>query len=172
MPEGPAIGIGAQDWQSPPIGQIYQGPGAAGYDVSVQDLAGFQELVFDGFESGDINLPRLRGFAARVPARRHGEGRPGHQRRGRDAGQARTLPGGPGPGGAPPSDAVDTNAFVITQQTSDDKGITTLSDLAAKGADLTLGAAARLRDNGFCIPGLMRCTASTSRRTSRRSSST
>ena len=55
-----------------------------------------------------------------------------------------------------PSEAIDTNAFVITQQTSDDLGITTLSDLAEKGADLTLGAPPDCETNGFCIPGLMR----------------
>jgi osmoprotectant transport system substrate-binding protein len=55
-----------------------------------------------------------------------------------------------------PSEAVDTNAFVITQETSDSLDITTLSDLAAKGADLTLGAPPDCESNGFCIPGLLR----------------
>ena len=57
---------------------------------------------------------------------------------------------------AAPSEAVDTNAFVITQETSDSLGITTLSDLAEKGADLTLGAPPDCESNGFCIPGLLR----------------
>jgi osmoprotectant transport system substrate-binding protein len=55
-----------------------------------------------------------------------------------------------------PSEAVDTNAFVITQETSDDLDITTLSDLAEKGTDLTLGAPPDCESNGFCIPGLKR----------------
>ena len=58
--------------------------------------------------------------------------------------------------GGTPSDAVDTNAFVVTEETSDELGITTLSDLAYKGADLTLGAPPDCETNGFCIPGLQR----------------
>ena len=52
-----------------------------------------------------------------------------------------------------PSDAVDTNAFVVTQETSDELGLTSLSDLADQ-ADLTLGAPADCETNPFCLPGL------------------
>ena len=53
-----------------------------------------------------------------------------------------------------PSPAVDTNAFVVTPETSQSLGIATLSDLAAKGADLTLGGPPDCETNAFCIPGL------------------
>lgn len=53
-----------------------------------------------------------------------------------------------------PSDAIDTNAFVVTADTSSSLGITTLSDLAAKGADLVLGGPPDCETNAFCIPGL------------------
>ena len=53
-----------------------------------------------------------------------------------------------------PSDAVDTNAFVVTQETADELGLETLSDLAENGADLTLGGPADCATNPFCIPGL------------------
>ena len=52
------------------------------------------------------------------------------------------------------SDAVDTNAFVVTPETSEEFGLTSLSDLAEKGADLTLGGPADCETNPFCIPGL------------------
>ena len=52
-----------------------------------------------------------------------------------------------------PSEAVDTNAFVVTQDTSDELSLTTLSDLADH-QDLTLGAPADCETNAFCLPGL------------------
>jgi osmoprotectant transport system substrate-binding protein len=53
-----------------------------------------------------------------------------------------------------PSDAVDTNVFVMLKDTADEKGIESLSDLADKGADLKLGAPQDCSENAFCIPGL------------------
>jgi osmoprotectant transport system substrate-binding protein len=159
-PEGPAISIGAQDFgESQILAQIYQGAlENEGFDVDVQDLTGFRELVFDGFESGDINLaPDYVASQLEFLLSDAGE----------EGGQATSdvdetlskltpLLEERGLVALTPSDAVDTNAFVITQETSDDKGITTLSDLAANGADLTLGAPPDCETNGFCIPGLMR----------------
>jgi osmoprotectant transport system substrate-binding protein len=159
-PEGPAISIGAQDFgESQIVAQIYKGAlENAGFDVDVQNLTGFRQLVFDGFESGDINLaPDYVASQLEFLLADAGE----------EGGQAtsdvdetldkltplleqRDLVA------LTPSDAVDTNAFVVTQETSDDLGITTLSDLAEKGADLTLGAPPDCETNGFCIPGLMR----------------
>ena len=54
------------------------------------------------------------------------------------------------------TDAVDTNALVITKAKSDSLGIKTLSDLASKGASLKLGGPADCETNPFCIPGLKR----------------
>ena len=160
VPEGPAISIGAQDFgESQIVAQIYQGAlEQAGYDVSVQDLTGFRELVFDGFDSGDINLAPDY-VASQLEFLLSDAGEAGGQATSDvDETLAKLTPllEDRGLVALTPSDAVDTNAFVITQQTSDDKGITTLSDLAAKGADLTLGAPPDCETNGFCIPGLMR----------------
>ena len=52
-----------------------------------------------------------------------------------------------------PSEAVDTNAFVVTQETADELGLAAISDLADQ-ADLTLGAPADCETNPFCLPGL------------------
>jgi len=160
VPEGPAISIGAQDFgESQIVAQIYQGAlEQAGYDVSVQDLTGFRELVFDGFDSGDINLAPDY-VASQLEFLLSDAGEEGGQATSDvDETLAKLTPllEDRGLVALTPSAAVDTNAFVITQQTSDDKGITTLSDLAAKGADLTLGAPPDCETNGFCIPGLMR----------------
>ncbi|MGD9798484.1 MAG: glycine betaine ABC transporter substrate-binding protein, partial [Acidimicrobiia bacterium] len=52
------------------------------------------------------------------------------------------------------SDAVDTNAFVVKKATADRLGLKSLSDLAAKGKDLVLGAPSDCATNPFCMPGL------------------
>lgn len=52
------------------------------------------------------------------------------------------------------SDAIDTNAFVVTQETADELGLATMSDLAEPSGDLILGAPAECPDRPFCIPGL------------------
>jgi osmoprotectant transport system substrate-binding protein len=53
-----------------------------------------------------------------------------------------------------PSDVVDTNAFVVTQETADENSLTTVSDLADVAGDMVLGAPAECPKRPFCIPGL------------------
>ena len=53
-----------------------------------------------------------------------------------------------------PSEVIDTNAFVVTQGTADDQGLSTVSDLAPVAGDLTLGAPTECPERPFCIPGL------------------
>ena len=52
------------------------------------------------------------------------------------------------------SDAIDTNAFVVTQETADEFGLSAMSDLAEPSGDLVLGAPAECPERPFCIPGL------------------
>jgi osmoprotectant transport system substrate-binding protein len=52
------------------------------------------------------------------------------------------------------SDAIDTNAFVVSQETADEFGLATMSDLAEPSGELVLGAPAECPDRPFCIPGL------------------
>jgi osmoprotectant transport system substrate-binding protein len=53
-----------------------------------------------------------------------------------------------------PSDAVDTNAFVVTQEVADENGLSAVSDLEGVASDMVLGAPAECPDRPFCIPGL------------------
>ena len=53
-----------------------------------------------------------------------------------------------------PSEVIDTNAFVVTQETADDQGLSAVSDLAPIAGDLTLGAPTECPKRPFCIPGL------------------
>ena len=52
------------------------------------------------------------------------------------------------------SNAVDTNAFVVTQETADEFGLTTMSDVAEHSGDFVLGAPPECPERPFCIPGL------------------
>ena len=72
--DGPQITIGAQDFgESAILASLYaQTLEVEGYDVAVQPLGGFRDIVLGSFESGDINftleyaasmLEHLNGFA-------------------------------------------------------------------------------------------------------------
>ena len=52
-----------------------------------------------------------------------------------------------------PSDVVDTNALVVTQEFADQEGISQTSDLAPIADDLTLGGPTECPKRPFCIPG-------------------
>lgn len=52
------------------------------------------------------------------------------------------------------SNAVDTNAFVVTQETADEFGLATMSDVAPVSGELVLGAPPECPERPFCIPGL------------------
>jgi len=53
-----------------------------------------------------------------------------------------------------PSDVVDTNAFVVTRETADEFGLTTVGDLADVAGDMVLGGPPECPRRPFCIPGL------------------
>ena len=53
-----------------------------------------------------------------------------------------------------PSNVIDTNAFVVSQETADEHSLTTVSDLAEVAAEMTLGAPPECPERPFCIPGL------------------
>ncbi len=152
--EGPQIKVGAQDFgESAILASLYaQALEADGYDVAVQPLGGFRDIVVGSFESGDINFtPEYAASMLEFLNEYAGEAT------GDAEGTTETLRGylaDLGLQAFDPSPAVDTNAFVIKPETSDSLGITSLSDLADKGADLTLGGPPDCEINAFCIPGL------------------
>jgi osmoprotectant transport system substrate-binding protein len=154
IPEGPTIKIGAQDFgESLILAEIYEGALTdVGYETEVQEVGGFRDLLFGAFESGDVNLaPDYVASQLEFLNDKAGEAT-GDVDETVDLLQPRLEQ--KGLVGLTPSDAVDTNAFVVTEATSDDLGITTLSELAEEGADLTLGGPQDCESNAFCIPGL------------------
>jgi osmoprotectant transport system substrate-binding protein len=52
-----------------------------------------------------------------------------------------------------PSNVVDTNALVVTQEFADQEGLSQTSDLAPIGDELTLGGPTECPRRPFCIPG-------------------
>jgi osmoprotectant transport system substrate-binding protein len=151
---GPDISIGAQDFgESAILAEIYRGAlEASGFTASVQPVGGFRDLELGAFDSGDINL--APEYAASMLEFLNGQA-------GEATGDAKETThllnaelASIDLVALTPSDAVDTNAFVITEETSSSLGITSLSDLASKGADLTLGGPPDCETNPFCIPGL------------------
>jgi osmoprotectant transport system substrate-binding protein len=154
VPEGPAISIGAQDFgESLILAEIYEGAlGDAGYEVGIQEVGGFRDLLFGAFESGDVNLAPdyvaselefLNDFAGEATSDVD-ETFDLLQPRLEEMGLV----------GLTPSEAVNTNAFVVTEETAEEHDLETLSDLAENGADLTLGGPQDCESNAFCIPGL------------------
>ena len=148
------VTIGAQDFgESAILAEIYkQGLAAKGYDASIQKLGGFRDLEVKAFDSSTINFaPEYAASMLEFLNNKKGEASGdvkatvGLLQTQLDAKKLKALD---------VSDAVDTNAFVITKATSDRLGIKSLSDLASKGASLKLGGPADCETNPFCIPGL------------------
>jgi osmoprotectant transport system substrate-binding protein len=156
IPDGPAITVGAQDFgESMILSEIYAGALAdAGYETTTTEVGGFRDLLFSAFESGEINFA-VDYVASELEFLNDGAGEATSDVD-ETLGILEPLLEEDGLVAGAPSEAVDTNAFVVTEQTSEDLGITTLSDLAEKGTDLTLGAPPDCESNGFCIPGLQR----------------
>jgi osmoprotectant transport system substrate-binding protein len=154
--DGPAIRIGAQDFgESAILAEIYgQVLEANGYEVEQVSVGGFRDVLLSAFASGEVNfspeyaasmLEFLNGGAGEATG---------------DAAETVELLqaqlDGLGLVALEPAPAVDTNAFVVTQETADEMGLSALSDLPADGGDLTLGAPQDCETNPFCLPGLER----------------
>ena len=152
----PSITIGAQDFgESAILAEIYkQGLAAKGFTASTQKLGGFRDLEIKAFDGGTINFaPEYAASMLEFLNGKKGEATSDASATVKklqaqlDAKQLVALDA---------TDAVDTNALVMTKAKADQLGIKSLSDLATKGADLKLGGPADCETNAFCIPGLKR----------------
>jgi len=153
-PSGPTITIGAQDFgESAILAEIYgQALAAAGYDVEQQALGGFRDIEMGAFESGEINFaPEYVASLLEFLNDKAGEATSDV-----DETLALLQPRLEEMGlvALEPAPGVNTNAFVVTKATADSLGLATLSDLAAKGADLKMGGPADCATNPFCVGGL------------------
>lgn len=151
---GVKVTIGAQDFgESAILAEIYkQGLADAGFDASIKELGGFRDIEVAAFDDKTINFaPEYAASMLEFLNNKKGEATGDVE-----ATVAKMEPylTPKGLAALEPSSAVDTNAFVVTKATSDDLGIKTLSDLAAKGKSLKIGAPADCETNPFCLPGL------------------
>jgi osmoprotectant transport system substrate-binding protein len=156
VPSGPKVTLGAQDFpESVVLSAVYsQAFQAAGYPSGVQELGGYRDLLYGAFQTGDVN------FAVEYAASMYNFLAKPESPAGTDVDAnisgVTPLLEAKGIAIAKPSEAVDTNAFVMTKARADELGISSLSDLAAKGASLKLGGPSDCETNAFCIPGLQR----------------
>jgi osmoprotectant transport system substrate-binding protein len=154
--DGPVIRIGAQDFgESAILAQIYgQALEDRGYTVEYVSVGGFRDVLLSAFDRGDVNLSPE--YAASMLEFLNGNA-------GEATGDAdetvellQAQLDGLGLVALEPSPAIDTNAFVVTEETAEAEGLRSLSDLPADGGGLTVGAAQDCETNPFCIPGLQR----------------
>ncbi len=127
--DGPTITIGAQDFgESAILAEIYgQAFEAAGYPVEFQELGGFRDIEIPAFESGEINFaPEYAASLLEFLNEGAGEATGDIDE---TVGLLEPYLADIGLVALTPTAAVDTNTFVVTQETSDELGITTLSDL-------------------------------------------
>lgn len=154
VPSGPKVTIGAQDFpESLLLSEVYnQAFAAAGYSSGVQELGGYRDLLYGAFDTGDVNFAlEYAGSMLNYLAK---PDQPAGSDVSANVDGAKALLTPKKIVVATPSDAVNANAFVMTKARSEELGITSLSDLAAKGASLKLGASSDCETNAFCLPGL------------------
>lgn len=151
VPDGPTIVIGAQLFgESEILAQIYgQALERAGYPVEYQALGGYRDIVFSSFEGGSINFTaEYAASALEFLNEQAGEATP-------DIDETAALLSDQlaevGLASAEASGAVNSNAFVVTQASADELGLSSIGDLTD---DLVLGGPADCPTNPFCIPGL------------------
>jgi osmoprotectant transport system substrate-binding protein len=150
----PSVTIGAQDFgESAILAEIYkQALEAKGFKATIQKLGGFRDIEVAAFDKHTINFaPEYAASMLEFLNSKKGEAT------GDVAATVDKLESyldAKGLQALDASDAVDTNALVVTKETADRLGLKTLSDLASKGADLKLGGPADCETNPFCIPGL------------------
>lgn len=149
--EKPEVKIGIQDFgESKVVSEIYgQHLEANGYKVKYQELGGFRDLVLTGFESGDINF--TPEYAASLLEFLND-----------NAGEATSDVGETVDALTPqlkkvnltafePTEAVNTNTFVVTKATAEAKNLSSIGDLTA---DLKLGGPQDCPTNPNCLAGL------------------
>ncbi len=153
-PDGPDIKIGAQDFgESAILAEIYgQVLEDHGYAVTQVGVGGFRDVLLGAFDNGDVNLS-AEYAASMLEFLNEGAGEATG-----DAAETVALLQAQldeiGLVALDPAPAVDTNAFVVTQETSESEGYTKISDLPADGSGLKLGAPQDCETNPFCLVGL------------------
>lgn len=121
----------------------------AGYDVTRETALESREIIFPALQSGEIDIAPeyLSSLYLFVKPEASASGDPDEVYSSLEADLE-------GVQLLEYSEANDTNAFVVTQETADEYGFVTVSDLADVAGELTLGGPPECPERPFCIPGL------------------
>lgn len=149
-----SVKIGAQDFgESAILAEIYgQALTARGFKVDQKALGGYRDISMGAFDNNEINF--TVEYAASLLEFLNDKAGEATSDATETVGLLDKYLGSRNLVVTENAEAVNTNAFVIRRDTADELGIKTLSDLAAKGADLKLGSPADCDTNPFCLPGL------------------
>lgn len=148
----PSLTVGADNFaESEILGEMYAAVlENAGYDIS-REFGTTRETRIPAMESGDIDVAPeyLATLLLFVDPEAEVSSDP----------QAIATDLGPllqekGLAILEPSEAVDTNGYVVTQDTADTHGLTAMSDLQPVAGDLSLGGPPECPERPFCLPGL------------------
>jgi osmoprotectant transport system substrate-binding protein len=128
--DGPALSFGAQDFgESEILSEIYsQALEANGFESGTTGVGGFRDLLFGAFESGDVNIA-IDYVASELEYLNENAGEATHDVE-ETFGLLEPLLDERSLVGFTPAEAVNTNVFVVTEDFSEENGVTTLSDLA------------------------------------------
>lgn len=152
--QGPQIILGSQDFgESAILAEIYsQALADAGYDTRTQTLGGFRDISMGAFASGEINF--APEYVASLLEFLNDNAGTASGNLSTTLAELQTELEPLSLEALEPAPGVDTNAFVVTAETSERLGITKLSDLANLDSPIKLGGPADCETNPFCIPGL------------------
>lgn len=148
-----SINVGSSNFAESNIAaQLYgQALEAAGVDVSYTPDIGARDVYYPALESGEIDL--VPEFTGTLLGFLDGEATPSPDvQEVLDA--LRPLAEEDGVTILEPAEADSVNTFVVTQETADEYGLTTVSDLAGVEDSLTLGGPPECPERPYCLVGL------------------
>ncbi len=150
------INIGVQDFgESAILAEIYgQVLEANGFDVEQVEVGGFRDILLSAFENGQVNFSPEYAFSMLEFLNDSAADASGDVSETVELLQAQLDDRGLV--ALEPAPAVDTNAFVVTDEVAAADGLVAISDIPADGGGYRLGAPQDCETNPFCTPGLER----------------
>lgn len=148
-----SINVGSSNFAESNIAaQLYgQALEAAGVDVSYTPDIGARDVYYPALESGEIDL--VPEFTGTLLGFLDGEATPSPDVQ-EVLDQLRPLAEEDGVTILEPAEADSVNTFVVTQETADEYGLTTVSDLAGVEDPLVLGGPPECPERPYCLVGL------------------
>ena len=151
--DGESITVGAADFsESNILAQLYgQALAADDFDVTVEESFGTRPVLLDGLEDGSIDM--TPEYVGALLDELEGPGTAtGDTDESVDA--LNSALADEGLVAFEPSEAQDVDALAVTQDTADEFGLETYSDLAEVADELVLGAPPECAEFPVCLPGL------------------